>query len=117
MVTEDAVRAGDRLRFGAVEALVVTDLDEALKDLRDIGSTKEQVGTETVLRDQLRKLRYAQRRVLRWLLRGLAEKQIAFELNLSPHTVHSHVKEIHSVLAVRSRGELMAKFWTIWEEV
>ena len=51
-----------------------------------------------------------QREVLRLLLRGDSEKEIAHQLGRSIHTIHSHVKEIYRIFAVQSRGELMALF-------
>ena len=48
------------------------------------------------------------REVLALLARGLSEKQIAAELDLSAHTVHDHVKALHRRLGVQSRGELLA---------
>ncbi len=50
-----------------------------------------------------------QRAVLEGLCRGLSEKQIAAELELSPHTIHGHVKELHRRYGAQSRGELLAK--------
>jgi len=50
-----------------------------------------------------------QRAVLDGLCRGLSEKQIAAELDLSPHTVHDHVKQLHLRYGARSRGELLAR--------
>ncbi|MCA9211703.1 MAG: helix-turn-helix transcriptional regulator [Planctomycetales bacterium] len=50
------------------------------------------------------------RRVLLHLLRGLSEKQIAAELDVSRHTVHEHVKKIYIRYGVSSRGELHAIF-------
>ena len=116
-VTEAAVQGGDRLRFGAIDAEVVIDLDEALRTLRDVGSTKTLAGADAVLRDHVSELTNAQRRVLRWLLRGLGAKQIAFELKLSRHTVCSHIKAIHSTLGIGTHPELMAKFWAMWEDL
>jgi DNA-binding CsgD family transcriptional regulator len=49
-----------------------------------------------------------QRSVLTLLARGLSEKEIAYELKLSGHTVHDYVKALHKRLRVRSRGELVA---------
>jgi DNA-binding CsgD family transcriptional regulator len=46
--------------------------------------------------------------VLRRLARGQSEKEIAWDLALSPHTVHGYVKALHERLGVRSRGELLA---------
>ncbi|MGC4030448.1 MAG: LuxR C-terminal-related transcriptional regulator [Tepidisphaeraceae bacterium] len=44
------------------------------------------------------------------LLAGLSEKQVARDLSLSPHTVHTYVKQLHKRLGVASRGELLARF-------
>jgi DNA-binding NarL/FixJ family response regulator len=60
------------------------------------------------LASAVEQLSEAQSRVLRLLLAGHAEKKIAEELKLSPHTVHTHVKNIYRALGVRSRAELMA---------
>ena len=55
------------------------------------------------------------RPVLRQLLAGKSEKEIAAGLRLSPHTVHTYVKIIYRRLQVRSRGELLAR-WVNFEE-
>lgn len=47
---------------------------------------------------------------LQGLIRGDSEKQIAFALGISQHTVHVYVKQLYKRLQVSSRGELMAKF-------
>ncbi len=44
------------------------------------------------------------------LLEGLSEKEIAYKLGLSRHTVHSHVKDIYELAGVNSRAELLARF-------
>jgi DNA-binding CsgD family transcriptional regulator len=49
------------------------------------------------------------RQVLWLLCLGRSEKEIAEHLDLSPHTVHNHVKRLHEVLSVKSRGELLAR--------
>jgi DNA-binding CsgD family transcriptional regulator len=51
-----------------------------------------------------------EREVLARLAAGDSEKQAARQLGLSPHTVHDHVKRIHRVFGVASRGELLARF-------
>jgi DNA-binding CsgD family transcriptional regulator len=48
------------------------------------------------------------RDVLQALARGLSEKQVAAELQLSAHTVHDYVKALHRRFGVASRGELLA---------
>ena len=50
------------------------------------------------------------RQTLQGLLAGEAEKQIAYRLNLSPHTVHVYVKGLYRHFGVSSRGELLARF-------
>ena len=50
------------------------------------------------------------KKVMKLLLEGDSEKQVAFKLNLSPHTVHEYVKNLYAELQVSSRGELLAQF-------
>jgi DNA-binding CsgD family transcriptional regulator len=50
------------------------------------------------------------RDVLLRLLRGLAEKQVAADLQISQNTVHDYVKELHRRFGVNSRAELLARF-------
>lgn len=50
----------------------------------------------------------AERDVLRGLLGGRTEKQIAADLNQSPNTTHSHVGSIYRKFGVRNRAALMA---------
>lgn len=49
------------------------------------------------------------RTTLALLQRGSSEKQAAIHMNISPHTVHEYVKQIHRTFGVRSRGELLSK--------
>ena len=46
---------------------------------------------------------------LEGLLTGSSEKQIAFALGLSQHTVHHYVQALHKRFGVASRAELLAK--------
>ena len=55
------------------------------------------------------------RPVLRQLLAGKSEKEIADYLRLTRNTVHTYVKIIYRRLHVRSRGELLAR-WVRIEE-
>jgi DNA-binding CsgD family transcriptional regulator len=50
------------------------------------------------------------KKVMKLLLEGDSEKQVAYKLGLSPHTVHEYVKNLYSELEVSSRGELLAQF-------
>jgi DNA-binding CsgD family transcriptional regulator len=51
-----------------------------------------------------------QRQVLTGLAAGASEKELAHQLNVSPHTLHDHVKAVHRAYGVRSRGELLARW-------
>jgi DNA-binding CsgD family transcriptional regulator len=48
--------------------------------------------------------------VLRCLLQGDAEKQVAAKLRLSRHTVHRYTQVIYEQLGVHSRAELLASY-------
>ena len=50
-----------------------------------------------------------ERDVLRGLLQGASEKQVAGELGISPQTVHGRVKSIYLAYGVTSRSELLVK--------
>lgn len=50
------------------------------------------------------------RTVLRLLLEGMTEKQIAHHLRLSRHTVHDYVKAIYRHFSVTSRTDLLRRF-------
>jgi two-component system NarL family response regulator len=50
-----------------------------------------------------------EREVLQGVEQGLAYKQIADKLSISPHTVHSHIKRIYEKLQVRNRQEALTQ--------
>jgi DNA-binding NarL/FixJ family response regulator len=47
--------------------------------------------------------------VLGCLLRGASEKEVASDLAISQHTVHSHVKSIYKAHRVSSRAALLVR--------
>ena len=51
----------------------------------------------------------AQRRVLAFLLEGLAEKNVASRLKISRTTVHNHIQAIYRIFNVHSRAELLIR--------
>jgi DNA-binding CsgD family transcriptional regulator len=51
-----------------------------------------------------------QRQTLNLLLEGASEKEIAYSLGVSTHTVHTYVKALYKTHGVRSRGELLAQY-------
>jgi DNA-binding CsgD family transcriptional regulator len=58
--------------------------------------------------DPTRSLAPRLKQTLELLVDGNSEKQIAFQLKISPHTVHNYVKALHQRFNVSSRGELIA---------
>jgi DNA-binding CsgD family transcriptional regulator len=83
-------------RFGERERLLVQLVQEELS--RDFEATCA----------PLHRLSPRQRQVLTLLRRGLAEKQVAAELGVSPHTVHDYVKALYRLHGVSSRAELLS---------
>jgi DNA-binding CsgD family transcriptional regulator len=61
-------------------------------------------------RPELDRLAPRLRPVLRYLMHGDAEKEVAAKLRLSRHTVHRYAQAIYREVDVHSRGELMAKY-------
>lgn len=57
----------------------------------------------------LARLTPRQRQVLNHLIAGASEKELAYDLGVSAHTAHDHVKAIYRAFDVRSRGELLAR--------
>lgn len=51
-----------------------------------------------------------EREILDLLAEGLPYKQIADRLELSPHTIHNHLRRIYKKLQVQSRTEAVVKF-------
>jgi DNA-binding CsgD family transcriptional regulator len=51
-----------------------------------------------------------QKQVLRLLLAGDSEKQVAYTLGVSVPAVHDHIENLHRYFNVHSRGELLAYF-------
>lgn len=85
-------------RFGERERLFVSLLHEELAHDWQREDAREQV-----------RLTPRQREVLARLAAGASEKEIAYELGLSPHTTHDHIKALHRAFNARSRGELLAQ--------
>ena len=109
-VSEVEIQPGQTVRFGSVQFQLLA-YDEPLS-----GSELSEVSTRlvklpaTAQPAKLELLSESQRRVLGLLLEGKAEKEVAAKLNISPHTVHNHVKEIYRKMEVNSRPELFSLF-------
>lgn len=49
--------------------------------------------------------------IVRLLAGGAVEKEVAERLNMSRHSVHSHLKQLYHRLGISSRAELLAWYW------
>jgi DNA-binding NarL/FixJ family response regulator len=105
------VQAGQQLQFGCVQLQIAKS---AANDA-ELGSELETQSVSDVfewLSTDSGKvpLTTAERRVFDLILSGLAEKEVAHHLEISPNTVHCHVRKIYDAFGVSSRAELMARF-------
>lgn len=98
VISSMEVYRGRGVRFSERERLFVQLLHEELA--HDWNRVEGDAGARLTPR---------QRQVLAQLMAGASEKELAYELNVSPHTVHEHVKAIHRAFGARSRGELLAR--------
>lgn len=112
-VQDAPLAIGDVLQLGQVMLDVSCDpetepaSDVLLNRTTELGEEVQAVDTIDMTMESLTE---AQLRVLRLLLTGQSEKEIAEVLFISPHTVHSHVKQIYQYYGVNSRPALMAHF-------
>jgi DNA-binding NarL/FixJ family response regulator len=96
---------GSAIQIGQVTLDVVDDLESFEND----DETGILDGGSGGFGGVFAKLSRGQTQVVRLLLDGLPEKEVAFALCLSRHTVHTHVKRIYRLLGVQSRAELMVR--------
>ena len=109
-VTRCKLETGTALRIGDVTFEVIVSATEEPRDKeKALNSTtvKHEI-PPGVINTNFPGLSDGQRQVLRRLVQGASEKEVASALNLSYHTVHAHVKQIYRQLGVRSRAELIA---------
>jgi len=59
--------------------------------------------------DEIPWLTVREQEILEHLVVGRSVRDIANDLERSPHTVHDHVKSLHRKLGAKTRGELIAR--------
>jgi two-component system NarL family response regulator len=100
-----------RALAAGVQAYLTKDVlhDELLKAIRAVyaGQTYLPAGVAASLAAQMPRPDLSARevQVLELIVRGLANKQIAYSLNIAEHTVKNHVKNILSKLGVQDRTQ------------
>ncbi len=101
--------------YGCVHLLILTrggrappfdELDRSIVGLfhAELGRLWRHTGDEVVA-----DLPPSLERTLELLLEGLSERQIVSRLQLSPHTIHDHVKRLYSRFRVNSRAQLLVR--------
>ena len=113
-VKESPLVLGDLVRLGSVVLEVVDEATvmqaTAVLEHRPTSSIALGDASRLAYESTIARLSETQVRVLRLLLTGKAEKEMAAKLFVSPHTVHSHVQAVYRELGASSRAELMALF-------
>jgi DNA-binding NarL/FixJ family response regulator len=100
-----------RALAAGVQAYLTKDVlhDELLKAIRAVysGQTYLPAGVAAALAAQMPRPDLSARevQVLELIVRGLANKQIAYSLSIAEHTVKNHVKNILSKLGVQDRTQ------------
>jgi len=100
-----------RALAAGIQAYLTKDVlhDELLKAIRAVhtGQTYLPAGVAAALAAQMPRPDLSARevQVLELIVRGLANKQIAYSLNIAEHTVKNHVKNILSKLGVQDRTQ------------
>jgi pSer/pThr/pTyr-binding forkhead associated (FHA) protein len=108
-VDEAPLALGERVKFGNIEFVLANkaahppEVETASVDNCSESNTVRNSPSANLLSD-------AQQRVFKRLLLGKSEKEVAFELKVSRHTVHRHICNIYRLLEVNSRSELLALF-------
>jgi len=83
-------------------------LDYFKRDEISSSNTPESYNQETILTPK-------EKLVLQYISRGYSNKEIAASLEISPHTVASHIKHIYQKLQVNSRNEAVFEGWRMGE--
>lgn len=119
---EDDEKISRAVRAGASGYLLklapVDEITARIRAVRDGGATLDARVAERVL-DMLAHPKSApaddcgltdrERAVLALLVRGLSKKQVAADLGVSTHTVHSHIRSVYEKLGVHTRSQAVAR--------
>jgi two-component system NarL family response regulator len=119
-VREDRTTVFAALKAGAsgyiIKGATPRELVEALGTLFDGGAPMSPRIARVVLREfqdsndsDASLLSRKEKEVLTAVREALSYKEIAARLNISPHTVHSHIKKIYEKLQARDKAEALEK--------
>jgi pSer/pThr/pTyr-binding forkhead associated (FHA) protein len=117
-IRSSPVTAGQRVQFGRVVFLVALENSPLQQfDLEDETRDPRHPKRRATIEEAQAILSPAEGRVLRHLLEGHSEKHVAFKLDVSPHTVHNHIREIYRAqgpLAFRVAGNVFERLTGTW---
>jgi DNA-binding CsgD family transcriptional regulator len=106
-----ALSVGSEIQIGGHQLHICSRIQTAIEpQLNPEESTQSNSAGGQSRGSLIQELTPAQRRVLLGFANGFSEKEIARELRLSIHTIHTHSKAIYKLFGVSSRGELLT-FW------
>jgi DNA-binding NarL/FixJ family response regulator len=121
-VFEDDQKIASAVRAGASGYLLklapVDEITARIREVRAGGATLDAKVTERVLGMLAAPgvpaaadygLTDRERAVLARLVRGLSKKQVAADLGVSEHTVHTHIRSVYDKLGVHTRSQAVAK--------
>jgi DNA-binding NarL/FixJ family response regulator len=121
--SEDKCNVISALKLGAVGYVIKSSdgfsLYGAIKTTMENGSYISPEAAWNVVKELQRKpadalegiLSKREKEVVGFLKNGLSYKEIAFEMSISVHAVNQHLKKIYKKLKVKSKGELLAKYF------
>ncbi len=99
---------GEAIQFGIVQMVLSYD-PSGLCGIDSEVETRD--AREAIQKDQDTPLPLspAQTKVFDLLVQGFLEREVAEQLEISPHTVHNHIRKIYEAFGVSSKVELLLK--------
>lgn len=110
--------AVEAMKIGAFDYLTKpfypSALIEKIKSAHTYAGQKKESGEHTNIEHlaEEHSLTVQERRVTELVFQGLRNQQIGEQLNISEHTVKSHMRGIFRKFGIKSRAELLAKYLT-----
>lgn len=111
-VRKQQLQPGDVLQIGPLMLQVVRAVESGEK-VFDVGFDQESTPIPGEMRKTLEIVNLAARdqEIVKLLVEGYTEKQVAVHTKMTQNAVHSHVKALYKRLGVSSRAQLIALYW------